>query len=254
MRILERHELLTTVPPIYKLSRWRVGTISRPEWFWPLKLKAAIKLADEPHGKGTFIAVHSNGAGDDDGYVHYEVDWNEEFAANPTGKGKIIDLWGASPDIELALWDYVLGIDLVLVWQAEPRPVDDPIRRAMYDSRAYESHQRLDEQWVRLLDTDAALRQRTYGPSDCSVTIEIDDPMFAENCGRWTMSRDGAERTEAAPDLSIDIATISAAYLGGVSWAEMAAAGSLPDAPARVLADLDALFSIGLAPFSGTMF
>jgi hypothetical protein len=34
----------------------------------------------------------------------------------------------------------------------------------------------------------------------------------------------------------------------------MAAAGSLPDAPARVLADLDALFSIGLAPFSGTMF
>ena len=254
MRILERHELLTTVPPIYELGRWRVGTISRPEWFWPLKLKEASKTADDPHVKGTFVAAHTNDANDDDGYVHYEVDWNEDYASNPTGRGRILDLWGSSPQVELALWDYVLGIDIVIEWQAEPRPLDDPIRRVMYDIRAYETRQRLDEQWVRLLDADAALTQRTYGPSDRSVTLKIDDPMFAENCSSWTISRDGAKRTDAIPDLSIDIATISAAYLGGVSWTEMAAAGSLSGAPAQVLSDLDGLFSIHMAPFSGTMF
>jgi predicted acetyltransferase len=253
MRILERHELLATVPPIYELARWRVGTISRPEWFWPLKLKEASKTADGPHVKGTFIAAHTTDV-DDDGYVHYEVDWNEDFASNPTGKGRIIDLWGSSPQVELALWDYVLGIDIVIDWQAEPRPLDDPIRRVMYDIRAYETRQRLDEQWVRLLDVDAALVQRSYGRTNRSVTIEIDDPLFADNCGRWTLSTDGAERSDARADVQVDIATISAAYLGGVSFTEMAAAGALPDAPAQLLTDLNSLFAFGMAPFSGTMF
>ena len=254
MRILERQELISTVPAIYEQSRWRVGTINRPEWFWPLKLKQALDTTSEPWGKGTFVAVHSSDSGDDDGYVHYEVEWDEDFADNPTGKGKLIDLWGTSPDVELTLWDYLLGIDLVLVWQAATRPINDPIRRAMYDVRAYESRQRLDEQWVRLLDLDTALVQRTYGPTDRSVTLEIDDPMFAQNCGRWTITGAGAERADTAPDLSIDIATVSAAYLGGVSWVEMATTGSLPDAPTHILADLDALFSTGTAPFCGTMF
>jgi predicted acetyltransferase len=254
MRILERDELLSTVPPIYALSRWRVGTVNRPDWLWPLKLKAAGKPTDNPWGKGIFIAVHSNDAGADDGYVHYEVEWDEDFADNPTGKGKIIDLWGASPEVELALWDYVLGIDLVLVWRAEPRPTDDPIRRAMYDTRAYETRQRLDEQWVRLLDVDTALSQRSYGATKRSVTLEIADPLFEENCGRWTISSAGAARSDVEPDLSIDIATISATYLGGVSWAGLKASGALPIASAQALADLDALFDVGLAPFSGTMF
>jgi predicted acetyltransferase len=198
--------------------------------------------------------VHSNEAGEDDGYVYYEVEWDEDFADNPTGKGQIVDIWGVNPDVELAMWDYVLGIDLVLVWRAEPRPVDDPIRRAMYDNRAYETKQRLDEQWVRLLDVDAALSQRSYGDTDRSITLQIEDPMLEDNCGRWTVSRDGAQRTDADADIRVDIATISAAYLGGVSWAEQSSSGSLPGVETHVLDRLDALFSINMAPFSGTMF
>lgn len=254
IRILDSDELLSTVPPIYALSRWRVGTVNRPDWLWPLKLKAAGQPTESSWGKGSFIAVHSNTDGNDDGYVHYEVEWNENFAENPTGTGKVIDLWGGSPEVELALWDYVLGIDLVLVWQAEPRPIDDPIRRAMYDPRAYKTRQRLDEQWMRLLDVDAALSQRSYGATDRSVTLQIADPMFKENCDRWTISSAGAERSDAQPDMSVDIAAISALYLGGVTWTGLAASGALPDAPTKVLADLDALFGVSHAPFSGTMF
>jgi predicted acetyltransferase len=166
----------------------------------------------------------------------------------------VFDLWGASPAVELALWDYTLGIDLVVVWRAEPRPVDDPIRRAMFDSRAYETRQRLDEQWVRLLDVDAALKRRTFSPTDKSAVVEVDDPMFTENCGRWTISRAGAQRTDAKPDLRVDIATLSATYLGGVPWSGLAASGALSDAPTEALSDLDALFAVQPAPFSGTMF
>ena len=52
----------------------------------------------EPYGKGSFVAVHSERrSGADDGFVSYEVDWDETFAKNPTGVGKVRDLWGASP-------------------------------------------------------------------------------------------------------------------------------------------------------------
>jgi len=68
------------------------------------------------------------------------------------------------------------------------------------------------------------------------------------------ISRDGAQRTDGAPDLQADITVISATYLGGTSWTGLAASGALQGAPAEVLTDLDALFLVQPAPFSGTMF
>ena len=58
-----------------------------------------------------------------------------------TGSGTVHDLWGASDAVELALWQYLFDIDLVTTWRASERPVNDPIRRALYDVRAYETRE-----------------------------------------------------------------------------------------------------------------
>jgi predicted acetyltransferase len=175
-------------------------------------------------GKGSFVAVHTDADGTDDGYVYYDVDWDESFASNPVGAGKVHDLWGASPEVEIELWRFLLDIDLVVTWQAGVRPSDEPVRRAMHDARAYEARQRLDDQWVRILDVDAALSTRTYGPVDSTVDVAVDDPMFADNCGRWSLSsRCGTHGGPA--DVDVDIETLSAAYLGAVSWNDLAAIG-----------------------------
>ncbi len=168
MRLLPYTDVLDVVAPLYeRVARWRVGSISRPAWMWQRILKDASQPTAEPYGKGSFVAVHTDESGTDDGYVFYDVDWDETFAKNPTGTGKVHDLWGGSPDVELELWRYLLDIDLITTWKAEPRPVDEPVRRAMHDSRAYEAVQRFDDQWIRILDVDAALCARTYGPVDC---------------------------------------------------------------------------------------
>ena len=99
MRLLPYTEVLDVVPDLYeRVARWRVGSISRPAWMWPRILKDASQPTAEPYGKGSFVAVHTDTDGTDDGYVIYDVDWDETFAANPTGVGKVHDLWGASPD------------------------------------------------------------------------------------------------------------------------------------------------------------
>ena len=43
-----------------------------------------------------------------------------------TGTGTVHDLFGATDDVELALWQYLFDIDLVTAWEAEERPVNDP--------------------------------------------------------------------------------------------------------------------------------
>jgi predicted acetyltransferase len=251
MRLLPYAEVLDVVPPLYeRVARWRVGSISRPDWMWKRRLKDASEPGEALFGKGSFVAVHSDGH--DDGYVHYDVDWDDSFATNPVGAGTVRDLWGASPAVELELWRFLLDIDLVVRWEAETRPVDEPVRRAMHDTRAYESRQRLDEQWVRLLDVAAALGARTYGPVDQPVTIAVTDPMFTDNCGTWAISAAGATPAER-PEVTVDIATLSAAYLGAVSWVDLATTGEVT-ADVEVLRRLDALFAVRPTPFCGTMY
>lgn len=252
MRLLPYTEVMSVVPDLYeRVARWRVGSISRPPWWWERVLKEASKPVEALFGKGSFVAVHSSADGHDDGYVHYEVDWDEGFATNPVGAGKLHDLWGTSPEVELELWRYLLDIDLVVSWQAGIRPTDEPVRRAMHDARAYEARQRLDDQWVRILDVHAALSARTYGPVDSTVVVAVDDPMFTENCGSWSLSRAGAARTEAVADVDVGIETLSAAYLGAVSWNDLAAIGGV-SASNELLDRLDALFAVRPSPFCAT--
>lgn len=254
MRLLPYGEVLGVVPPLYeRVARWRVGSISRPDWMWKRALRDASRPSDGFFGKGSFVAVHTDAGGTDDGYVHYEVDWNDSFATDPVGHGKVHDLWGASPAVEVELWRFLLGIDLVVRWQADTRPVGEPVRRAMHDARAYETRQRLDEQWVRILDVDAALRARSYGPVDEPVTIAVDDPMFSDNRRTWSLSATGVNPADGAADVTVDVAALSAAYLGAVSWLDLATSGEVA-AEAPVLRRLDALFTARPTPFCGTMY
>ena len=254
IRLLPYGEVLETVPPIYdRCARWRVGTISRATWMWERILKDASRPTESLYGKGSFVAVHTDAAGTDDGYVFYDVDWKESFAQNGVGAGKVRDLWGSSPAVELELWRFLLGIDLVVQWEADVRPVDEPARRAMHDSRAYEARQRLDDQWLRILDVDAALTARTYAAADAAVTITVDDPMFPDNCATWGVSSSGAERIDVGTtpgtdaDVTVDIATLSAAYLGAVSWTDLATIGQLR-ATDETVARLDVLFAGATRP------
>ena len=256
MRILRLDEVLEVVPPLYdRVARRWVGTIHRPGWMWQRYLKGATEPASTPFGKGEFVAVHRDIDGVDDGYVHYETALDDEFASTFAGWGSVHDLWGASPAVELALWQYLFDIDLVKTWRASERPVNDPIRRALFDVRAYETRQVADEQWLRILDIDAALTARTYGPCADGVTIAVTDPLFEQSDERWTITSAGAARTAAPADVVVDITSLSTTYLGNVAWNDLAASGLLPtDVAPDVLDRLDALFAVRPAGYACSFF
>ncbi len=247
VRQLARSEVLDVVPAIYERVATRPGVISRPSFIWRRYLEDAL-VGD----KASFVIVHTSPDGVDDGFAHYTVKWDEQQYAETTGKGEVHDVFGASPAVELALWQFLLGIDLVRTYDVEERPLDDPLRGAVHDVRAYAIRAVYDEQWLRLLDVGTALAARSYRPAD-AVRVAVTDPWFGDNDGVYEIDAGGARRTDASPDLTVDIATLSAAYLGSTSWHSLASVGRV-SGDAAAVARADDLFAHRPLAWCGSFF
>jgi hypothetical protein len=98
------------------------------------------------------------------------------------------------------------------------------------------------------------LSARSYRACDLSVAIQVTDPLFAANAGTWRIDAHGGARTHDDPDLAVEIGTLSAAYLGGTSWRELADAGHVEVRRDAAVDDADTLFAQRPAPFCGTFF
>lgn len=253
IRFLERVDTLATVSEVHaRVGLDRPGAIVRPHWMHQRLLADAIAP-----DKACYAIVHTNPDGVDDGWACYSLDWPENFGEHVGGCCTVNDLWGASPAVELALWKFVLELDLLDTVRAEERPGDDAVRFALDNSRAYRSKVRTDEQWLRLLDVHAALTARTYNAALGSVVVAVSDPLFEGNNGVWRISAEGAQRLPAGTD-GCDLATtingISAAYMGGTAWHDLWVAGHVEQLQAGAVATADLLFSSRPLPRCGTFF
>lgn len=247
-RILDPDDVLVTVMPLYeRFAHRRPGCITRPASFWRRLFRTAIDRSS-----ATFVAVHTDADGVDDGYVLYETAWNE--GDEPGGTGQVHELFAADDAAELALWSYVCDVDLVRSWKLHQRPVDDLIRRAAHDPRAYRVRRVEDEQWLRIVDVELALALRTYHAVTGSVTVQVTDPLLPGNDGTWRISTTGAMRTHDPADLVTDVAGLSTVYLGGPTWSEVAAVGGVEVRRPDALDVADALFASRPLPWCGTFF
>ena len=253
VRLLSPDEILDVLPPLYDRVAAAPGIISRPAWMWRRYFEQALDLG----GDADLVAVHSDADGIDDGFVHYQVKWKSAAHLEPQGEGQVMDLFGASPGVELALWAYLCDVDLVKTWSGEERPTDELIRLAVADPRAHKIKAVWDEQWVRLLDVDAALAARTFGESARPVTIAVTDEAFPANGGVWRVDGSGATRVELDvdhADLATDVTTLGATFLGGVRWTQLAAVGRVDVRAPAALPLADTLFLSPRAPYCGSFF
>lgn len=260
IRLLHHDEVMATIPPLHdRIGLDRPGALVRPGWMH------TRFLGDAASGtKSTFVIVHTAPDGTDDGWAQYSTGGGPEFGQPEGSTCTVHDLWGASHAVELALWRFVLDLDLIDRVRAQERPTDDVVRFALNDVRYYKSIARFDEQWVRLLDVDAALQTRTYNPFSAAVTIAVTDPLVSggsrpvDNTGTWRVTGGGVERVSSqaldSADLVSTIAGVSGAYLGGTAWWEMAVAGHVRENRPGALAEADALFVSRPLPRCGSFF
>jgi predicted acetyltransferase len=254
MRLLEPKDAVAVLPTLYDAARKRqVGEVTRTEVWWQ-KI-----VGERPEGKPprkVFTVVHESDQGEPDGFARYRVreDWSNGIAKHTL---EVLELYALDDDVDAALWQFVLDVDLVATVRALSRPLDEPLRFRLEDPRRLVTTQVTDHLWVRVLDPAAALSARTYAGDD-GIVLELTDAFRPVNDGRWAIvpSGDGAtvERTTNTPDLSLGASDLGSLYLGGVSATTLARAGRATEHTRGALARADRLFGVQPAPCCLTHF
>jgi predicted acetyltransferase len=218
-------------------SWWRVRRIIDPEWLRagrPPLHRALLELGGRPaaYALYRFTAPFAPRAHD----VPLEV----------------VEAMGDSPEATRAIWRYLFDHDIVTGFVASLLPLDHPLFFLMSEPRRLRARVG-DAVWVRLVDVGAALSRRGLGAAD-PLVLEVEDAFCPWNQGRYRIAGGAVERTSAPADLSLDVQTLGAAYLGGFGLTQLAQAGRVVEHTPGALGRGDAILRGDRAPWCPEIF
>jgi predicted acetyltransferase len=249
------HEAMRTVMAVFEAWRPRqAGEIRRRERGWEVRLG----LAEEPWGerwKG-WLLLHRDGAGVVDGYARYKADAKWEHGA-PAGELEVTELVALTEAAYADLVRYLLEIDLVRTVKLAGRRETERVRWLLRNARAARVTAGGDGVWVRLVDVPAALEARSYERAGRLVLEVVDDAAWSST-RRYLLdaSPEGVtcHPTDAAPDLTLPVAALGGAYLGGTRLRDLVVATGADEHRQGALAEADALLRTSDEPWCSTFF
>jgi predicted acetyltransferase len=250
VRLVSAEEAAELLPPLYdELRRQRPGAFTRSPTWWEGRL-----LRDPPErrqGAGPKRFVVHETDGQPTGYAFYRHKFAYE-AGVPASELIVLEAFGVTPAADHDVWRYLLDID----WSAKVKlwmlPLDHPLVLLLGTPRR-PALRIGDTLWVRLVDVGAALSARAYRDGAPAV-IEVRDPFCAWNEGRWKVADGAAARTDDEPDVRCDVDALGSAYLGGVTFAQLARARRVEEAREGGIVRADDLFRTDVQPWCPEIF
>lgn len=253
VRLVDPDEARRLLPGIYdRVQKTRPGMYQRSDDWW----KYRLFHDPEKHREGASALRHAVAEQDGKpvGYMSYRQKASWDQLAE--GEIRIRELLPISDSGYRALWHYAVNVDLFPIVKYWNIPVDDPLPLILNDGRAITTTDYLDGMWVRLIDVADALVQRTYSGTGTAV-IQITDQFCGWNEGTHRLTvEDGAatcEKVTAEAEVSMDVATLGALYLGGRDAVSYARAGRI-DGDAEAIRRLGAMFRSSPAPWCPEIF
>lgn len=256
LRQVDPERARAAFPAVYDAHRLVTpGALTRKPAYWDFWF---LDREDGRDGASArFYVVHESPAGEVDGYAAYRVrpKWSDHGI--PVSTLIAVAVVSADHEVEAAMWEHLLSIDLITTIDLEARPVEDPLRWRLADPRRLQAKSIGDHLWVRLLDIGAALGARSYLVED-ELVLDVTDPFRPANSGRWRLGAGpggaSCERTDDPADVALGVADLGAAYLGGVRPTTLARAGRVEERSPGALARLDVLLSWTTPPWCATPF
>lgn len=248
-------EVRRVVPALHETVRAHLpGDIRRRERSWDY-LSGLVSWPGSETGPKSFHALARDDAGEVVGYLRYAVEgrWPQGV---PRSEVRVSQLLAADPATELALWDYLLSLDLVGTIVAEDRGPGDILPLSLVDGRAARASELTDGIWVRVLDPVRALSTRRYLAPGRVVLELTDRQRHAAGTFALDGGPDGAScsATTESPELTLDVSVLGAAYLGGTSLIRLRAAGLVDEHRVGAVSRADAMFRSDVTPWCTTGF
>lgn len=254
VRMVEPDVGITIARPLFdQIRRTRVGAVSRPDAWWRDEWAPSIAVAPR---RRFDVVVEIDGQ--PVGYALYVV--TGEWTGGHTQKVvDVRDFMAASDDAEHALWNYLLHIDQTVAMRSWNTPSDSSLPWLLSDPRQCRTEGVRDFLWLRPVDTQRLLGERSYG-HDGELTLEVTDPFLGleSTIGRFRVSSRGGVaacvRTDGEPDLTMDAATLGAVALGGVAPSVLVRARRMTARDEASVGTADAMFRAEREPFASTWF
>jgi predicted acetyltransferase len=222
-------------------AMWREWLVGDAAWMQRgegIKYRALLEVDGEPRGFTIYRLENS---------------WGPTGPASTLNVQEVIAIDAAA---EQALWEWLLSMDLVRTVAGRRGPVPHPLQSMLLEPRRLGLTVN-DGVYLRFLDLEAALKARGYVGSG-RLVIDVGDDAFGENAGRWELEvsdrRAAVSRSDAAPDLELDIAALAQAYLGAFRFVDLAVAGRVRGCAPGALERADALFTPPRSPWNPTPF
>jgi predicted acetyltransferase len=257
----ERHgELVDSVHRAAGAAPGGLTGVNRPGW--ATRESEALQAAywqDNPafrHGMESRRIAIVERDGEPRGYATFrrKLDWK---ATGTEGTVRVAEAVAIDAAAARALWGVLLDLDLMTETAPSMLAPDDALLHLLVDPRAAGA-QLVDNVWVRVVDVPAALAGRQYA-ADVDVVLGVADAHVPDNAGAWRLRASAfgeasCERTDATPDLELDVRELGAAYLGGVSLASLATAGLVAERTPGALARASVAFGWPVPPVCSWIF
>lgn len=249
VRLVALADALRPAQAIYDVvAATRPGMFARSEDWW--KRRTLTDPAWQRAGGGELVCAVLEIDGRPAAYALYRFDAKWERSI-PSGVVRVVEAFGVTPGATRAIWRYLLDLDWCATIKAGFLPQDHPLLLLSAEPRRMRMTLR-DGCFLRLVDVEAALAARTYGPGE--IVVEIADALCPWNAGRWLVRDGGAKRTERAADLSCDVGALASAYLGGFSWRQIVSSSRANATDDAAILRADRLFEQRGAPWVPEIF
>ncbi len=177
------------------------------------------------------------------GYAAYRIEHNMQ-AMHSYNTVRVIELIAATTAAEVALWRYLLNIDLAGE-VVHHHPKKSKLLWLLADPRKL-SFEPYDSIWVRILDPIKALTGRRYSASG-EVVMQLVDEFAPWTEGTYLLSVDShgtatCEETDRTPDVTLPIASLGAIYMGSFYLADLQRAGRVEEHRSGAVATIDTMF------------
>ena len=236
VRYIEGDEVVPILGDLWeRFRRQRAGECARTDLFQQFIFDRREKEQD---GHTPAHYLHHR-----DGYACYRIEpnWTDDGPAHTLHLNELV---AVSPEADAALWQALLGVDLVATIKTRVLPIDTTVRSLFENPRVVKLTQARDGVWVNVRDIQIAFGARTYRTTDAFV-VEVDRR-------RWGISGgpDGASvravRTRA--DLVTTHPALSSLLYGGTLPSALVAGKRMTARSTEVLDRADMFFPTTVAP------
>jgi predicted acetyltransferase len=236
-RFVTPDEARELFPPIYEaVRRERPGMMSRSDTWWEDR---HLRLPEEESSAPRrFVVLELDG--EPQAYAIYRTHFGFE-GGSASSRLVVREAFGATPQAMAAIWRFLLDVDWMAGVETSLVPPDHPLLLLLASPRR-PRYRMGDGLWVRLVDLPAALSGRTYGEGG-PLVLEVRDAVCEWNDGRWRLEGGSCERTDADPDLALDVGALGSAYLGSVSFTQLREALRVQELREGAVERADALFA-----------